>query len=309
MKISIITVCYNSGDWIKQSIESVINQDYQNIEYIIVDGDSQDQTKEIIASYGDRITKFISEPDHGIYNAMNKGIKLASGDYIYFLGSDDYLIDNQVISDGVNFINQNSEFEFIYGNIEVRSSTQVSYVHKPSKPEYALEELICGCLPHQASFAHSSLFKEEKIGLFSEYYKSASDYEWFVKLASFISEKGKQLGYFDRVIASYNAEGTSSNIENALTEMFEIQNNTPIYQKENWLKCRINKYQQILINPNGYWELNRKKINDNQDHELKEKISYLENELCKSQMQIQAMESSKFWKLRNLWIKLKQKIT
>ncbi len=299
MKISIITVCYNSDDYIKQSIESVINQDYKNIEYIIVDGNSQDNTKKIIANYSSGITKFISEPDHGIYNAMNKGVKLASGDYIYFLGSDDYLIDNQVISDVVNFINKNPKYEFVYGNIEVRSSTNSSYIHKPPKPDNVLEELICGCLPHQASFSHYSLFDSQKVGLFSEKYKSASDYEWFVKVATFISENGKQLGYFNRLIASYNSEGTSSNIENALTEMFEIQNNTPIYQQERWLKFRINKYQQVLISPNGYWELNRTKIDDNQGNSLERKINYLQTE-------IKAMESSKFWKLRTAWFKLKK---
>lgn len=299
IKISIITVCYNSGDCIEKSINSVINQDYKDIEYIIVDGNSQDNTKQIIANYSDAITKFISEPDHGIYNAMNKGVKLASGDYIYFLGSDDYLIDNKVISDVVNFITQHPKYEFVYGNIEVRSSTNSPYVHKPSKPEKVLEELICGCLPHQASFAHYSLFDSQKVGLFSEKYKSASDYEWFVKVAAFISENGNKLGYFDRLIASYNSEGTSSNIENALTEMFEIQNNIPIYQQESWLKFRIDKYQQILINPNGFWGLNRIKVDDNHNNSSEQKINDLQTE-------IKAMESSKFWKLRTAWFKLKK---
>ncbi len=298
MKISIITVCYNSGDWIKKSIESVINQNYQNIEYIIIDGDSQDNTKEIIANYSDNITKFISEPDHGIYNAMNKGIKLASGDYIYFLGSDDYLIDNQVISDVVNFIRKNPEYEFVYGNVEVRSSTNSSYIHKPSKPENVLEKLICECLPHQASFAHASLFDSQKVGLFSEKYKSASDYEWFVKVAAFAFAQKKKLGYYDRVVASYNTEGVSSNIENALTEMFDIQNNIQIYQNEYWLKYRIEKYQEILIQPNGYWDLHRTKLTKDTHN--------LQFEINKFQEEIKAMQSSKFWKIRNLWFRCKE---
>lgn len=308
MKISIITVCHNASNWIKQSIESVIHQDYKNIEYIIIDGDSQDNTREIVERYSDAITKFISEPDHGIYNAMNKGIKIASGDYLYFLGSDDYLIDNSVISDVVDFIAKNPEHDFFYGNIEVRPSSQAPYIHKPPKPEFVLEELVCGCLPHQASFAHFSLFDKLKVGLFNEHYNSASDYEWFVKLASFVFEEGKQFSYFDRTIASYNGEGTSSNIKSALTEMFEIQNNSPIYQRENWVKCRINKYQQILINPNGHWDLNRRGIDDYQNSELKEKIIFLETELFQSQMQIKAMKSSKFWKLRTLWFDIKNRV-
>ncbi len=309
MKISIITVCYNSANWIKQSIESVINQDYKDIEYIIIDGNSQDDTKKIIENYSDRITRFISEPDHGIYNAMNKGIKIASGDYIYFLGSDDYLIDNQVISNAVDFINKNPKYEFIYGNIEVRSSKAPAYIHKPSSPAYVLEELICGCLPHQASLAHSSLFCDQKIGLFSERYKSASDYGWFVKLAEFATKTGNELGYYDRVFASYNAEGTSSDIENALTEMFDIQNNAPIYQEDSWLRFRIDRYQKILISPNGHWGINRTKIDNNQINDLQKTIVCLQEETSKSQAQIEAMKSSKFWKLRTLWFKFRRKTT
>lgn len=313
MKISIITVCYNAGNYIQKSIESVINQDYKNIEYIIIDGNSQDHTREIIEKYSYTITKFISEPDNGIYHAMNKGIKLASGDYIYFLGSDDYLIDAKVISDVVAFIKKNPQYQFVYGNIEVRSDNKhKSYIHKPSKPDYVLDELISGCLPHQASFAHSSLFDSQNIGLFNEKYKSASDYEWFLKTSAFALEQNKPLGYYDRIIASYNSLGVSSNVENALKEMFEIQNNIPIYQNEDWLKHRIKKYQQILINPNGHWNLERIKTKtDNYSStselsRLQENCYQLQSELSKYKDTIEAMENSKFWKIRNLWLRYKK---
>ncbi|MBE9007105.1 glycosyltransferase [Fortiea sp. LEGE XX443] len=310
MKVSIITVCKNADKYIEKAIKSVACQTYENIEYIIIDGDSQDRTKDIVSQNSNYISKFVTEPDNGIYAAMNKGINLASGDFIYFLGADDYLIDENVIDDVASFIKKNHKYEFIYGNIEVRSSTNNSpYIHKPPKPNYILEELICGCLPHQASFAQSSLFQNTKVGLFSEKYKTASDYEWFVKLAEFTAKNKEQLGYYDRVIASYNSEGISCNInnlENVLTEMFEVQNNREIYQSEYWLKRRINKYQQILIKPNGHWGLNRTEIANNQSDTLEQKINQLQAQLYKYQSEIQAMESSKFWKLRTAWFKLKK---
>jgi glycosyltransferase involved in cell wall biosynthesis len=97
LKISIITVVWNNKETIKDAIDSILNQTYKDIEYIIIDGASTDGTIEIVKSYGDKITKFISEPDKGLYDAMNKGIKLATGNIIGILNSDDFYIDKFVI--------------------------------------------------------------------------------------------------------------------------------------------------------------------------------------------------------------------
>ena len=94
MKISVVTVCYNAADTIEKTMLSVLNQTYHDIEYIIIDGGSTDGTVEIIRKYADRIAYWVSEPDKGIYDAMNKGIKVATGEYIYFLGADDLLCEN-----------------------------------------------------------------------------------------------------------------------------------------------------------------------------------------------------------------------
>ena len=91
--ISIITVSYNAVKTIEQTISSVVNQSYSNIEYIIIDGGSTDGTVDIIKKYEDRIAYWVSEPDGGIYDAMNKGIKVATGDYIQIIGADDFLIN------------------------------------------------------------------------------------------------------------------------------------------------------------------------------------------------------------------------
>ena len=108
MNISIITVCLNSEFTIEQTIRSVIDQDYPTIEYIIIDGKSNDNTREVIKRYEDKISKIISEDDEGMYFAINKGIQLATGDIIGILNSDDFYVDDKVISKVVNeFISKN----------------------------------------------------------------------------------------------------------------------------------------------------------------------------------------------------------
>jgi glycosyltransferase involved in cell wall biosynthesis len=98
LKVSIITVCFNSAVTIRDTIESVLSQDYKNIEYIIIDGGSVDGTMEIVRTYGDKLSKVISEPDQGIYDAMNKGINLASGEVIGFLNADDVYSHEKVLN-------------------------------------------------------------------------------------------------------------------------------------------------------------------------------------------------------------------
>ena len=97
MKVSIITVVWNNKNTIKDAIDSVLNQTYKDIEYIIIDGASTDGTVEIVQSYGGKVSKFVSEPDKGLYNAMNKGVALSTGDVVGILNSDDFYIDEFVI--------------------------------------------------------------------------------------------------------------------------------------------------------------------------------------------------------------------
>ncbi|MCF5518200.1 glycosyltransferase family 2 protein, partial [Pseudomonas sp. PA-3-6E] len=117
MKISIVTVSYNSATTIRDTIESVLSQDYENIEYIIVDGASKDSTMEIVNEYADKISKVVSEPDKGIYDAMNKGISLATGDVIGILNSDDFYESNQAISSVVEKFSAAPESQVVFGDI------------------------------------------------------------------------------------------------------------------------------------------------------------------------------------------------
>lgn len=114
-QVSIITVVYNGADCIEKTIESVLGQTYENIEYIIIDGGSTDKTLSIIKRHEDRIDQWISEPDHGIYDAMNKGIELASGEWLNFMNSGDCFVDNEVLSRTRPYLN-NDSVSFIYGD-------------------------------------------------------------------------------------------------------------------------------------------------------------------------------------------------
>ncbi len=243
MKISIITVCRNSEKTINTTIKSVISQTYKNIEYIIIDGDSKDRTKDIVLGYGDRITKFISEPDKCLWEAMNKAVRLATGDFLYFINSDDYILDEKVINDAVNFINERPNLDFIYGDIEVRMPPHKPVIQKSPYPVEIIESMVAGCsIPHAGSFIKSNLF--EKIGFYNEHYKIGSDYEWVTKL---MQDQSLKLVYFPRVIASFYFGGLSSDIRKNLTEMFEIQNNILMYQTDYWMEKRILALQKIYM--------------------------------------------------------------
>ena len=111
MRITIITVCYNRKNTIGKAIQSVLNQNYDNIEYIIIDGNSTDGTKEVIESYGDAISRYISEPDKGMYDAINKGLTLATGDVIGLMHSDDEFYDQNAINKIVDCFNVDSSVD------------------------------------------------------------------------------------------------------------------------------------------------------------------------------------------------------
>lgn len=114
MKISVVTVCYNAADTIEKTMLSVLNQTYHDIEYIIIDGGSTDGTVEIIRKYADRIAYWVSEPDKGIYDAMNKGIKVATGEWINFMNAGDSFVNSNVLDRLMNF---HKDGLILYGNI------------------------------------------------------------------------------------------------------------------------------------------------------------------------------------------------
>ncbi len=181
MKISIITVVYNGAITIKDSIDSVISQTYPDIEYIIVDGLSKDNTLDIVRSYGDKIAKVVSEKDKGIYDAMNKGIGLATGDVVAILNSDDFYANNHVIADVMKEFQKDSSVECVYGDLEYvdqHDTTKIKRVWK-SRP-YRAGLFRTGWHP-----AHPSFFVKKSVynayGVFRLDLPIAADYELMLR--------------------------------------------------------------------------------------------------------------------------------
>lgn len=180
MKISIITATFNSATYIADCVNSVNNQTYKDIEHIIIDGVSKDNTLEIIKSIPNRVKKIVSEPDQGIYDAMNKGIKTATGDIIGILNSDDFFTSNDVIETVVNTF-RNNDVNALYGDIHfVRPNSLSKSVRYYSSAIFKPSLFRFGFMPaHPSFYMRRSCY--EKYGLYSLDYKIASDYDLLIR--------------------------------------------------------------------------------------------------------------------------------
>lgn len=180
-KISIVTVCYNSEDYIRCAIESVLSQSYNHIEYIVVDGASNDRTLSIINEYSDHISCVVSESDNGIYDAMNKGIRLATGDYIGILNSDDFYNNSNVISTIVSHIESSCSPDVILGGVDFVKSNQLNHVVREYKTDrFKSWMLRVGIMPpHPGAFISRAAYNI--VGEYRLDFKIASDFEWFVR--------------------------------------------------------------------------------------------------------------------------------
>ena len=178
MKISIITVCFNSSKTIEKTFQSIKNQSYQNIEYIVVDGGSSDDTLKIIKNYSSCISNYISESDKGLYDAMNKGISMATGDIIGILNSDDIFVDNYVLEKVAKFHTKNS-IDASVGNI-TQFNKNDKVVRKYSAKNWSPNKLKIGFMPaHPAIFFKRDLF--ENYGKYRLDFASGADYELIIR--------------------------------------------------------------------------------------------------------------------------------
>jgi len=181
MLVSIITICYNRSQTISDCIQSVLQQDYPHIEYIVIDGNSNDGTAAIIQSFGDKITTYISEPDKGMYDAINKGLALATGNIVGLMHSDDVFYDTTVISKIVETFNRNPDTDAIYGDgIYVTNDDEGKIVRNRIGGEYDYKRLKKGWLPlHPTVYIKKSII--EKYGNYDLNFKIASDTEFLLR--------------------------------------------------------------------------------------------------------------------------------
>lgn len=211
--ISVITVVWNGATTIEDTILSVINQDYPDVEYIVIDGVSTDGTLDILEKYRGKISKIISESDKGIYDAMNKGIINSTGDWIYFLGCDDIFYNQSTLSK-IFSKSTYDPYDVIYGSVLLLHSQKVY----DGKFDY--EKMCNRSICHQAIFYRKSLFSKQSY--FTQQYKTAADYVF--NLTSFCSDNDKWL-FIDEIIAIYNETGTSGVVQDKkfLNDNFSIR--------------------------------------------------------------------------------------
>lgn len=267
LKFSIITVCYNSEDTIKQTIESVLNQTYKNYEHIIVDGDSNDKTLSIIKEYINKSNKivYISEKDTGIYNAMNKGVRLATGDLVVFLNSDDTFENNALDLVCKYYDNQT---DIIYGNIswEEQFNSRIFIKDLNLKPynyvgsnEKNNELMSLECL-EKIKNAHNATFVKREIiknNLFDESLKICSDYKFFLNM--YIQKR--KVKYIPYKITTMKMGGISTTqLELGLKEHIkcekEILGFTTVDERQQLKKIKkqqiIKRISKILLNEKIY---------------------------------------------------------
>lgn len=206
LRISIITVCYNSVETIRDTIESVLSQQYPDIEYIIVDGASKDGTLELISEYEGRISKVISESDKGIYDAMNKGVQAATGDFVGILNSDDVFAGSDVIQNLVAHLQNNPSADAVYADLVFVQRKEMDVVtRRYSSSGFSPWKVRFGfMIPHPTFYARRELF--DKYGNYKLGYRVSADFELMARFMS----KGVKMVRHSAVMVKMREGGIST---------------------------------------------------------------------------------------------------
>ena len=257
MKISIITVSYNARYTIEQTIKSVLNQSYCDIEYIVIDGGSTDGTVDVIKKYDDKISYWCSEADDGIYDAMNKGIEIATGDYIQIIGADDWLYALDTIEKVVACIDDDTDI-FSAARFEVDEKRKIQIL---TSNETAKENKfgVLPWMPHTSLFVRSSYMKKN---LFDTSYKISADYKFILNA---YMDKNVHFKYEKFPVAYFSLSGVSGTANKIM-----LDENIRLYKE---LSLDVKFGVKAIRNHNQYWKCIVKKFFD--------KIGMLTWFLCK----------------------------
>lgn len=218
MKVSIITVCYNAESTIEFALQSVLNQDYKDIEYIVIDGASSDMTLSIIKKYEGKIAKIVSEKDNGMYYAINKGIELATGDVVGLLHADDFYASNKIISRIVTEF-QSKNIDAVYGDLQYVFKEDINKVFRnwnsnPYNPSLFLKGWMP---PHPTFFVKRKCYKD--FGKFNTTFSISADYELMLR---FLYKHNIKATYIPEVIVKMRVGGVSNiSIQNRIKANME----------------------------------------------------------------------------------------
>jgi glycosyltransferase involved in cell wall biosynthesis len=196
---SIITVVYNRSAELEATIQNILSQNFKEIEYLVIDGGSTDGTLNIIQKYSSKISKWISEPDKGIYDAMNKGIRLATGQWIIFMNAGDFFYNTHVLEKCAGYLESIDDKIFVYGDAEVLSPTSKHIQNQKDRHLDLTKSII-----HQATFIRSSYLKKNPYNI---RYRIMADYDSLLRVSSSSPE---QCMYIPEVICVYDKTGVSS---------------------------------------------------------------------------------------------------
>lgn len=233
MKLSIITINYNNKTGLQKTIDSVISQTFKDFEWIIIDGGSTDGSKELIENYSQYITYWVSEPDNGIYNAMNKGIIFTNGEYLLFLNSGDWLINTNIVEQAIPFMNN---ADFVYGSLQMVNRNGDIRVWDIPIDSVTGEFFLNSTMPHPATF-----IKKEKLlqyGGYDESYKIAADWKFFMDAILFGNSSLKKMPF---VVSVFSEDGISS------TQLTQVKSERQRGIEQSWSNILIDDYKKYKM--------------------------------------------------------------
>lgn len=237
MKLSIITINFNNAAGLEKTIRSVIEQDYDNFEYIVIDGGSSDTSTDIIKQYAVRIKYCVSEPDKGIYDAMNKGIRASAGEYCLFLNSGDVLASKNILQ---LIFSKHHTADILYGNMLINYGKNKIRIGKMPK-KLTLVHLLGDTLWHPVSFIRRSLFTH--YGLYDEQFRYVADYDFFLRILIIEKVKSEHLGF---IISIFDTTGVSSNPQNRENIKNERKLSQEKYFSQSTIENGLKKYNRFL---------------------------------------------------------------
>lgn len=243
-KLSVITIVYNNVSDIERTLRSVINQTYQNIEYIIIDGASTDGTLEVINKYRNSLSKLISEPDKGIYDAMNKGLELATGDYVLFMNSGDEMYETDTVAE---IFATDADADIYYGETEMIDAEGNSLGRRRHK---APKQLKHGSFKFGMSVSHQAVYiKRTLVQPYDLNYQLSSDIDWILNAI----KRAKKIVNVNRYVAKYLVGGMSKKRHRqSLKERFAIM------REHYGLLPTLFNHAVIAFNLGWYWLLHRR---------------------------------------------------